>query len=144
MPAQEAAGEIVLARGDLPATRTSSSISYRQGLTRANIGILELSWSGDGTIKVHNGSNGSVHFILEVPSTRIETRELFSSKTPATHNSGLDPPIVESDPPVNRAPHARSASSSSRSQRRTERARSTSGAAIRSSSQNGTFSRSRR
>jgi hypothetical protein len=64
--APTADGELVLFRGDLPATPIGSSISYRPGKTRANNAILELSWSGDGTIKVHNRSTGSVHFILDV------------------------------------------------------------------------------
>jgi hypothetical protein len=64
--APSADGEIVLFRGDLSATPITSSLSYRAGMTRANNGILELSSSGDGTIKVHNRSTGSVNFILDV------------------------------------------------------------------------------
>lgn len=60
-----------LRRGHRPADapqrlRITGSLSYRAGKTRANNGILELSWSGDGTKKVHNRSTGTVHFILDV------------------------------------------------------------------------------
>ena len=64
--APSADGELVLFRGDLSATPITSSLSYWPGKTRANNAILELSWSGDGTFKVHNRSTGSVHFILDV------------------------------------------------------------------------------
>ena len=50
--APSADGELVLFRGDLPATPITSSLSYRAGKTRANNAILELSWSGDGTFKL--------------------------------------------------------------------------------------------
>lgn len=62
----QTAGELVLYRGDLPLEPNSSNISYRAGKTRANNGLLELSRNGDGTFKVHNRSNGSVDFILDV------------------------------------------------------------------------------
>jgi hypothetical protein len=59
-------GELVVYRGDLASAPITSSIAFRTGKTRANNAILELSRAGDGTIKVHNRSTGSVHFILDV------------------------------------------------------------------------------
>lgn len=59
-------GELVLFRGDLAEIPITSNVSFRAGQTRANNGMIELSRSGDGTIKVHNRSSGSVHLILDV------------------------------------------------------------------------------
>lgn len=61
-----ATGELVLWRGDVGAAPVTSSLSFGAGRTRANNGPLELSRNGDGTIRVHNRSAGSVHFILDV------------------------------------------------------------------------------
>lgn len=64
--AAAADGELVLYRGGLAAAPVTSSLSYREGKTRANNSLLELSRTGDGTFKVFNRSAGAVHFILDV------------------------------------------------------------------------------
>jgi len=62
---QTVAGELVLFRADLTFAPTTSSLSFRPGITRANNGILELARDGSG-FKVLNSSSGTVHFILDV------------------------------------------------------------------------------
>jgi hypothetical protein len=59
-------GELVVYRGGLATVPDTSSVSFAAGKTRANNGILELSRAGNGTIRVHNRSAGTVHFILDV------------------------------------------------------------------------------
>jgi len=61
-----ASGELVLYRGDLASAPITSNVSFRAGMTRANNAILELSRVGNGVIWVHNRSDGTVHFILDV------------------------------------------------------------------------------
>jgi Domain of unknown function DUF11/IPT/TIG domain len=43
----------------------ASSINFRPGVTRANNGLMTLSWSGNGTISVTNNSGGATHFIID-------------------------------------------------------------------------------
>lgn len=64
--APAASGELVLFRGDFLSPPIASSITFQAGKTRANNGILELSRDANGTFKVFNNSNGTVHFILDV------------------------------------------------------------------------------
>jgi hypothetical protein len=60
------AGDLVLYRGDLTSVPTTSSLSFRAGITRANNGMLDLAHDGSGTFKVSNSSAGTVHFILDL------------------------------------------------------------------------------
>lgn len=59
-----AAGELKVV-GDLSPTQTSS-ISFRQGKTRANNAIVRLATDGSGRISVFNTAPGTVHFILDL------------------------------------------------------------------------------
>jgi uncharacterized repeat protein (TIGR03803 family) len=60
-----AAGELALYAGDGAPTGTSA-ISFSAGRTRANNAMVRLATDGAGSIKVTDGSAGSVHFILDV------------------------------------------------------------------------------
>lgn len=60
------AGELVLFRGDLASSPPTSSISFKAGTTRANIGVLSLSGDGTSSFQVTNRSSGPAHFILDV------------------------------------------------------------------------------
>jgi hypothetical protein len=64
--APTADGELVVYRGGLAEVPVTSNVSFRAGRTRANNAILELSRAGNGTIRVHNRSTGTVDFILDV------------------------------------------------------------------------------
>jgi hypothetical protein len=44
----------------------ASSINFSAGQTRANNAIVLLATDGSGTLRVQNGSTGTVHFILDV------------------------------------------------------------------------------
>jgi len=43
-----------------------SNINFSAGQTRANNAVVLLATDGTGQIAVRNGSNGAVHFILDV------------------------------------------------------------------------------
>jgi hypothetical protein len=60
-----APGNLMLYRGDgvLPGT---STISFSPGKTRANNVLLQLALDGTGSVKVHNGSAGSVDLVIDV------------------------------------------------------------------------------
>jgi hypothetical protein len=60
-----APGNLAIYRGDgvLPGT---STINFSPGQTRANNVLLQLALDGTGSVKVHNGSAGSVHLVLDV------------------------------------------------------------------------------
>jgi hypothetical protein len=45
---------------------TTSSITFRLGQTKANNALVSVSRDGTGSIEVQNGSEGSVHFALDV------------------------------------------------------------------------------
>jgi hypothetical protein len=53
----------VLPGGD-PAS-PATSISFKLGVTRANNGLMTLSWSGNGTVSVTNNSSSSTNFIID-------------------------------------------------------------------------------
>lgn len=60
-----APGNLVIYRGDgvLPGT---STINFSPGQTRANNAVLQLALDGTGSVKVRNGSAGSVHLVVDV------------------------------------------------------------------------------
>lgn len=60
-----APGNLAIYPGDgtLPPT---SNLNFSPGQTRANNAMLQLALDGSGTVKVHDGSIGNVHFILDV------------------------------------------------------------------------------
>lgn len=61
-----APGYLTLFPGDLADVPTVSAINFRAGLTRANNAITQVSSDGTGQIIVFNGSNGTVHMVLDV------------------------------------------------------------------------------
>jgi hypothetical protein len=63
--APAAQGDLMIYRGD-GALPLASTISFAVGKTRANNTILQLSLDGLGTVKVHNGSAGGVHLVIDV------------------------------------------------------------------------------
>lgn len=58
-----APGFLTIVRGDAPTTETST-INFREGLTRSNNAVVPL--SSESAIAVTNGGAGTVHFILDV------------------------------------------------------------------------------
>ena len=66
---QTAAGGLLLFRADLAGPPTSSTISFRPGVTRANNAIIELARDGTGKFRVVNRSTSSVHLIVDVNGT---------------------------------------------------------------------------
>jgi hypothetical protein len=60
-----APGNLAIYRGDgtLPPT---STLNFGPGQTRANNATLQLALDGSGTVRVHDGSTGSVHLVLDV------------------------------------------------------------------------------
>ena len=63
---QSVQGELLLFRRDISPAPSTSNISFRPGITRANNGTLDLASDGSGTFRVLNRSTGTVHFILDV------------------------------------------------------------------------------
>jgi hypothetical protein len=61
-----AAGHLTLFAGDATFPPLASSLNFSAGRTRANNAIVPLAADGSGTIKVKNGSAGTVHFVLDV------------------------------------------------------------------------------
>lgn len=60
-----AAGHLTLFPADQPAPLVST-INFVAGQTRANNAVLALSTDGSGAIRVQSGSNGTLHFLLDV------------------------------------------------------------------------------
>ncbi len=65
VPAPGAAGYLSTFPGNA-FPMTTSSISFRAGVTRANNAVLTLATDGTGTLGVLNGSAAATHFILDV------------------------------------------------------------------------------
>jgi hypothetical protein len=63
-----ATGELQAFPGNA-ALPTTSALSFRAGVTRANNGMLLLATDGTGSIAIHNASAGAVHVILDVNGT---------------------------------------------------------------------------
>jgi hypothetical protein len=63
--APTASGFLRFFAADAPSP-TTSSITFRLGQTRANNALVSVSAGGTGSIKVQNGSAGSVDFVLDV------------------------------------------------------------------------------
>jgi len=61
-----AVGYLTLFPGDATGPPLASSLNFVAGQTRANNAIVSLAADGSGTIKVKNGSAGTVHFVLDV------------------------------------------------------------------------------
>ena len=62
-----AAGELRLFPGNsVSPNPPASALFYGAGKTRANNDSIRLATDGTATLKVHNVSAGSVHFILDV------------------------------------------------------------------------------
>jgi hypothetical protein len=61
-----AAGYLTLFPGDGAGPPVASSVNFSAGQTRGNNAIVLLATDGTGTIKVKNGSAGTVHFVLDV------------------------------------------------------------------------------
>jgi hypothetical protein len=61
-----AVGYLTLYPGNALSTPLVSSINFSPGHTRANNAVVLLATDGAGTIKVSNGSAGTVHFVLDV------------------------------------------------------------------------------
>jgi hypothetical protein len=61
-----AVGYLTLFPGDATGPPLASSLNFTAGQTRANNAIVSLAADGSGTIKVKNGSAGTVHFVLDV------------------------------------------------------------------------------
>jgi hypothetical protein len=60
-----AQGHLTLYPGDAAGPPLASTIKFLPGVTRANNAIVPLATNG-GTIKVKNGSAGTVHCVLDV------------------------------------------------------------------------------
>jgi hypothetical protein len=61
-----AQGYLTLYPGDAVGPPLVSNINFTPGVTRANNAVVPLAGDGSGTIKVKNGSAGTVHFVLDV------------------------------------------------------------------------------
>jgi hypothetical protein len=61
-----APGHLTLFPGDATSSPLASSVNFAAGQTRAGNAIVPLAADGTGTIKVKNGSAGTVHFVLDV------------------------------------------------------------------------------
>ena len=61
-----APGSIAIVAGDAAGPTTTSNLSFGAGLSRANNTVLLLASDGSGTVRVENGSAGTLHAILDV------------------------------------------------------------------------------
>jgi hypothetical protein len=61
-----AAGYLTLFPGDGAGPPLASSVNFSAARTRANNAVVLLATDGTGTIRVKNGSAGTVHFVLDV------------------------------------------------------------------------------
>jgi hypothetical protein len=61
-----APGSLAIVASDAAGPTTTSNLSFRAGQTRANNTVLLLAQDGSGTVRVENGSAGTLHAILDV------------------------------------------------------------------------------
>jgi hypothetical protein len=61
-----APGSLAIVASDAAGPTTTSNLSFRAGQTRANNTMLLLAQDGSGTVRVENGSAGTLHAILDV------------------------------------------------------------------------------
>jgi hypothetical protein len=61
-----APGSLAIVAGDAAGPTTTSNLSFGAGQSRANNTVLLLAGDGSGTVRVENGSAGTLHAILDV------------------------------------------------------------------------------
>ena len=61
-----APGSVAIVASDAAGPTTTSNLSFSAGQTRANNTVLLLARDGSGTVRVENGSAGTLHAILDV------------------------------------------------------------------------------
>jgi hypothetical protein len=61
-----APGALAIVASDAAGPATTTNLSFRAGQTRANNTMLVLAGDGSGTVRMENGSAGTLHAILDV------------------------------------------------------------------------------